>query len=720
MNGYDPTAAHVPDMADVGQEVTLDEIAAYHAEARSAGAAPCAKERVEDAIAIPVAPTSIPAIPPVVLRKRRVSGRYQADSGAWRLELRVDVDGIRPMQRVSGDFFQLSGGTVAYFGSFVAKTIAVNVTATNVTITGTVDTTWNATFKNLRVTIPRVAYFAPAGPATIQWSNAGGAPGVTYICPFASQYFRSVDLEQDRENNVQPFSSYDTGLLPSGGPARTLTVAAAYAEAGIEMRSAGVPNIVGAAPGGTWSNAELHNAMVTNFALWKEVPQWKVWLFHAMKHDLGAGLLGIMFDQQGRQRQGCAVFYQAIGGAIPTNQRDQLYCCVHELGHCFNLYHSFHKQYMTPPMPNRPWSLSWMNYPQNYQPLSGPGGAAAFWAAFAFQFDDLETLHLRHAFRDNVIMGGNPFGTGAALKEFAGFNEPVEDRSGLCLELRADRVFQLGEPVVVEIKLSTAAGTGQRVHRHLHPDASFVRLAIQKPGGAVIVHEPVMEQCVAVETVDLTTERPAIFDSAYVGYGKQGLTFEQPGVYGVRAVYAALDGSPVVSNTLKVRVRAPLSEADDKVADLLMGDEQGLLFYLLGSDSDHLAAGNAALQEIAEKYTAHPLAVYARLVSGYAAARPFKKVEANRAVTQRDPKPVDAAKLLGAVIAASEKGRGLDNISLGQIMCRLARTQKLAGESKAAGNTIKQMVSLFKAKGLKPFVLQEIETQGNAALRSEA
>jgi hypothetical protein len=58
-----------------------------------------------------------------------------------------------------------------------------------------------------------------------------------------------------------------------------------------------------------------------------------------------------------------------------------------------------------------------MNYPPRYLPAGGgPGGPAAFWDAFPFQFDDLELAHLRHAFRNDIIMGGNPFGTGAALE----------------------------------------------------------------------------------------------------------------------------------------------------------------------------------------------------------------------------------------------------------------------------------------------------------------
>src|SRR5690606_22784138 len=116
--------------------------------------------------------------------------------------------------------------------------------------------------------------------------------------------------------------------------------------------------------------------------------------------------------------------------------------CVHELGHCFNLFHSFHKTYMNPPQPNRPDSLSWMNYPYNY--TGGSGGEAAFWSAFPFQFDALELAHLRHGFRNNVIMGGANFGIGAALEEPGEWqNEPVVDNSGLKLTLRAPKSFML-------------------------------------------------------------------------------------------------------------------------------------------------------------------------------------------------------------------------------------------------------------------------------------
>ena len=643
--------------------------------------------------------------PKLVPLKRRVSGRYRNCRQYWELELRVDVDGYRPMKRFSGDFYQVSGATVSYFGSFVVHAPTLTVTSTHVTLVGLAMTTWATSYNKIQVTIARNSLFMPPAPAYIQFMTAANTKGAAYTCLFESSYMRTVDLEQDREAGVTPFNSYDTGSLPSGGSARTLTVAKAYAEAGVEMRTAGVSNTVPTAPGGTWSNAELHAAMEKHFSLWKEAPQWKVWLFQAMRHEYGPGLLGIMFDQKGKQRQGCAAFYQGISGTAPDKLRDQLYVCVHELGHCFNLFHSFHKKYMNPPMPNRLGALSWMNYPQNY-----PGGKSAFWNAFPFQFDSLEVIHLRHAFHNNIIFGGAPFGTGAALETEKAFYDNVEDVSGLKLELEAPESFALSEPVVTEIKLSTLNTDGKRVHKHLHPNYGFVQVAIQKPNGEIKIHEPPLEHCVEVETTIIDIDNP-IYESAYIGYGKDGIYFDQPGSYKLRATYYALDGSQVVSNILNLKVQTPVSRADQSVADLLMGDEQGMLFYLLGSDAESLERGNKALDEVLNKYADHPLAFYAKLVKGWNAAREFKTITQDNQLEIRKPRYREGTKLLSAVVDATEIGKGVDNITLNMTMRYLAKTQKESGDKNAAKATMNRMVDIFRKKSIRSSIKNFIEAQ---------
>ena len=86
------------------------------------------------------------------------------------------------------------------------------------------------------------------------------------------------------------------------------------------------------------------------------------------------------------------------------------------------------------------------------------------------------------------------------------------------------------------------------------------------------------------DTIALGGEQQSYADMAFIHYGKEGFYFERPGTYRLRARYTAPDGSIVVSGTTTIRVRPPATAEDVEVADLLFGDEQGTLMYLVGSD----------------------------------------------------------------------------------------------------------------------------------------
>ncbi len=648
--------------------------------------------------------------------RKLLSGRYTGKKGNYRLTLRVDIDGKRPMKRISGDFFKTSGLTVSYYGSFIVNSPRIKLTFSEVIIEGFGTFTFRAFAPKLRIRIPRFSFFRPPGPAKVQFLSRGNRFCATYICNYKSKYFRTVQYEQDYVTGVTPFSSYNTGSLPSGGTGRDLTVSKAYGEAGIEMLNSGTWNEVPVAGAGAnlkWSNAELHQAMEMQFSFWRDDPQWKVWLLAAQLHDMGPGLLGIMFDQAGKQRQGCATFHHGIGGSSADKLRDQLYCYVHELGHCFNLFHAFHKQYMDPPQPNRLDSLSWMNYPRYYRRADGTGGEAAFWNDFPFQFDTLEVIHLRHAFRNNVIFGGNPFGTGAALEDPQAFADPVENNSGLSLELEAPKSFAYGEPVVIEINLKLNDMRGKQVQSILHPNMGFVQIGIKKPGGEVRVYEPFIDHCMEPELTMFDSDKPAIYESAYIGYGKDGFYFDQTGYYQIRAAYFALDGSEIVSNTITILVRSPYNSTDEEVADLFFGEDQGKLLYLLGSDSEFLKKGCEAFDLMADKYPDHPLAVYPQFINGINKSRDFKSFSSGRKFKFRKAETSESINLLNKVVKVSEGTGGLDNITLNMAMRSIARCQKTEGDEKSAKTTVKRMVNIFRKKSLKPHVMKMIEDQAS-------
>ena len=632
-------------------------------------------------------PQPIP-IPPFPIIKKAVSGCYAGMLGTFQVELRVDVDRSRPMKRVSGDFYQTVGKTTVYFGSFTVDSPVVSVTSTRIVVRGLARFTFSAGAPVVQVTIARVNFFQPQAAATLQFFTVTNAPGAIYPCPFSSLHFRSVRIETDSVSDVATplFTSYNTGALPSGGAARAISVVSAFADAGIGMAPTAGSNVIDILEGGpdaSWSNAELHASMQNHFSLWSDLPQWCVWQLAAQKHDFGPGLYGIMFDQQGKQRQGCAVFHAGIGGTTPEQQRLQLYTSVHELGHCFNLLHSWQKMYASPPKPNRPDSLSWMNYPWSYP----SGGAAGYWSNFDFRFDDEELIHLRHGFRNDVIMGGSDFLAGSSLGRDV-MADPVADESGLVLAISTHQhSFALGEPVVLELTLKTTTTRARRVHTWLHPNFGMVKIVISTPSGVVKAYEPMIDHLVGERQAVLGVN-DEIRDSAYIGYGKGGIYFDQPGQYKVRAAYAALDGSQVLSDIVTIRVRYPVSADDDKLAELFMGDDQGALLYLRGSDNQWLRSGNDAFDEVLDRFGSHPLATYARMVKGVNAARTFKTVDAtdDKKVTVRMARPEEGV----ALLSEATQPQLLDPVSQSQVLSCMAACQREIGDDEGAAMTMQR------------------------------
>ncbi len=683
----DPTNVSPGNLLDEArEEVHTKEAQAYHGEAEGAYTGePTSLHGT--GLDIPVKPIPIPTPLPVI--RRTTSGRYRSPSTpGYQLELRVDVDGAHPLRKLSADFFSMSGATLSYFGSFVVDSPVITTSSTTLVVRGKGRFTFAAGAPVVQVSIPLRTIFQPAAPATLQFFTTSGAPGASYVCAFASGYFRTVNIETDRVSDVTTpvFSSYNTGTLPSGGAARTLSVVSAYAEAGIQMLPTAGTDVINISEAGTnakWSDAELHASMVHHFSLWREAPQWSVWQVVCQHHEMGDGLLGIMFDQSGLQRQGCAVFHAGMGGTTPDRLREQLYCYVHELGHCFNLLHSWQKSLANPPGVDRPSAKSYMNYPWRY-----PGGEAAFWAAFGFVFDDPELIHLRHAFRNNIIMGGNPFATGSSLTNPEIFSDPLMDQSGLQFHISGTHEsFALGEPVYLHLKLSPSDLRGKTVVPHVNPNKAMSSVVIAKPNGQVVVYEPYIDHLMAGKTAFLPAGK-TIEDAAYIGFGKGGLYFDQPGVYTLRAVYHALDGSQVLSNVIKLRVRHPGTAESEEVANLLLGEDQGALFYLQGSDSVSLRGGNDAFDTLLEKHSTHRLTDYVRYARGVNAARTFKTISKG----QPNGMVVRAANLAqghSLMLAAASGKSTIDDVTKMRGLQKMAEIHRESGDEKSAKATLK-------------------------------
>ena len=342
---------------------------------------------------------------------------FQRTNKETELELRVDVDGERPMNVVSGDIFLNIGRIRKYLSSFRFVEIKkVQAQKNEVMLTCEHG---NFAPKSEELTQFRIKIAQNSSPliANVNWINSAGTE-LTSLCKYKSAYFRRAQVENDYEEGVLPFKSYNTSALLSKVPSYPLptTLTDAYAKAGIKiiMTRKGtnpVPHpkaIQGR--GAVWTENALNAAMTEHFSMLKDLPQWKVWLFSAYDYQV-SGVKGIMLSHGGKNRRGCAVFHRATGEESNEEKRWQLFIYVHELGHCFNLTHPWDKDRANYDTGEEGYaSLSWMTIPWRYYLSKSSYGEEAFWKNFQFQFSNSELFHLRHAFRNDIIFGGNNFG----------------------------------------------------------------------------------------------------------------------------------------------------------------------------------------------------------------------------------------------------------------------------------------------------------------------
>jgi len=595
--------------------------------------------------------------PATLMGQREISGQYKGSGGAFDVHLRIDVDGPSPMKRVSADYVRQSNGESV--GSMRVDAPVVLAGERQTTITGRAVFSFPTKCRRVSITIAHVPRDAPSpAPARLRhvaMTGGGDAVGAVYDCAFASPRFRIVDLEQACEQGVEVPGEYDTTALASRGAPRRLTPVGAFADAGIELRSTEPPTIIDIAAAGenaTWSDAELQAAMQQHFTRLGDVPRWAVWLLHAASHD-DQRLAGIMFDQVGLHRQGCAVFYGYSTDSSPERMRYQLHTCVHELGHAFNLPHCWQQSLTDPPLPGRPEALSWMNYPERVR-----GGPSVFWQQFGFGFDDDELVHLRHAFEFDVIMGGKPFPGRAARHRPPEWDVDLMQDPGLRLNLRAPDELVEDTPVTVNLELTATTREGRRVPTIIGPRPGNVGIAIRRPDGSELMFEPLLYHCRGDETITLRASDPPLRDAAFIHYGRRGFAFNRPGRYHLRALFAQPDGRVVVSNVTSIRIKAAGTRVDRHVNDLIAADEQvGQLLSLMGSDAPALRRGDERLRQIVSHYPEHPVAVSARLAQAANLAHGFKRVASDGAVDPREPKLQEAAALVADVVEAGPTRR---------------------------------------------------------------
>jgi hypothetical protein len=564
------------------------------------------------------APTSAPS--PGAMTSLRATGASNGPSA----ELRLDVDGRYPQMLASGVLRRSSTSRISWVAKLAAS--GEGQFAGPFVFREPVDPPW---FPYLEVRILVAPEALPARrSAMVSFIGPAGAR-LSLTFAFASPHFHSVDFEFDSVTDETPVLSVDTCAHPNR-PAtlacETVSVQDVYARAGfaVTTSTAGSVPLSGAGADAAWSNQELHDAMQVFWSHFSSEARWAVWALIATISEKGDSLGGVMFDDIGaEQRQGCAIFNNSFIAKAPAGDADpvagvermRFWTACHEIGHCFNLAHSWKKSGGTPWMPlaDRPEERSFMNVPKVVE-----GGERAFFADFAYRFSDLELAFMRHAPASFVRMGSAPWYDDHGFEDAAATQQPR-----LRLEVRANRdrpLFEFMEPPRLELKLSNLSGEPAVVDRRVLDAGDAMIAVVKREGRRAYALHPYALRCWQPDEIVLEPGA-ALYAPLLAASGSRGWTIDDPGRYTVQVGLEAA-GEQLVSSPLELRVAPPRGYDEELWAQEYFSADVGRVIALQGSRV--LTRANGTLRELVDRLPHSRAALHAGLALGNSVGRDHK------------------------------------------------------------------------------------------------
>jgi hypothetical protein len=578
---------------------------------------------------------------------------------------------------------------------------------------------------NVTVSVVR-SYFPAQQRARVTFSGIGHP--VTRSYSYVSRYYHKVEFEFDRVQDVSTVATvptHDHPNRPATLPDEKLSIERVFERAGFNVSKSGGDSVIPlSAPGAnqTWSNQEMHDAMQLHWSRFANKPQWSMWTLWAGRHDMGPSLGGIMFDSIGpNHRQGTAIFMNSFISQPPAGEthpnewvrRMQFWTAVHEMGHAFNLAHSWQKSLGTPwiPLENEPEARSFMNYPYYVN-----GGQAGFFSDFDYRFSDAELLFMRHAPERFVQMGN------ADWFDHHGFEQAaIQPGSNLKLELRIQRdrlEFAFLEPINLELKLTNTGSGPIIIDESSITSLDAVTVITRRDRDPARQYLPFARYCLEPSPKVLYPGE-SLYTAIGPSAGIEGWDVGEPGRYLIQ-VAVHLEELDLVSNPLTIRVAPPRSYDEEYVAQDYFTEDVGRILAFEGSRV--LTAGNAVLHEVRERFPESPAARHA----SHALAAPILRA-AKRLIIPEDREghtlgeigaeftedPADEATARQMMDEALVDVPETSANSFGHIQYKehadeYARALALAGDTQHAATVQGALHAILEARGVLQRVLDEI------------
>ncbi|XP_070552437.1 uncharacterized protein [Ptychodera flava] len=646
--------------------------------------------------------------------KHPVSGSYHDVRTKGKIfELRVDVDKLSKyspvLNVISGELIENGQIEVYFKSSEVKKKEDGNLIGYGNAISGgrQVPTAFSVSIK----------YLDGDWTAEITLRQLG----IAHKCVRYSKFFRHVTVDID-------YSGSDELLLPiyntSSHPERAvdgdreITVFSVLEDAGIEITNSKATSnkVYDPEPSTPWTNSELYEVMATHHD--KDPSRWNVWILLA-PHYINPDLLGLMFDS--KNRKGCAVFtghlwFQGLDSQDSqikaTAQRRLLHTIVHEIGHSFNLWHSFLK--------GKPDSLSFMNYEHIYNIRNGKD---SYFKNFLFSFDDEEIRFLRHGPVNWVQPGVSPF-----LMHSPQLNMPEKSKDKISQRLKFTlkpnkvRYMQM-EVVRLELKLKNMHNQVLEVESKLDPTAGWVTIYISDPNGTVKAVDSLTSGSVTYCPKELyppqsKDEADRISEVVPLVYGTKGFYFKEAGDYSIQAVYL-FGNYNVVTEPVEITIKE--YKGEPKIFNKFFTDRVGEFIALGGSSSMRYEETKWFItKELASSEDCKELALEIAALCyrnfAYSSRKALSIGTQSLKVEKEDPK-VLADEVLESTKQAIDhlhsQGEPVDNIFYRRLAvlraaCHLRKTQPSEAQ---ADKEVNRMIADLESRNVKGYVIHEMKVE---------